>query len=628
MRFEVTFFILILRKNKGVVESSKTLVVFLSLTEKYKFMLKYSIFGLVSMLFSLSFSQSIKYNLKMPKPQNHYYHVEMEISDIKGAEVSVKMPIWAPGSYLAREFAKNVNLVKAHDTDGKDLPVSKVNKNTWKVSKCKGQKVTVAYEVYAFELSVRTSFLDLTHGFVSGSGVFMYVEGAKENKGKVEVFPHESFKVITTALKEDVDGIINDGSTLYNFENYDHLVDCPIEIGNQRLFSFEAAGVRHDVAMYSFGNFNIDALKKDMAKVVESATAIFGKNPNKEYTFIIHNVVNAQGGLEHTNSTVLSVNRWTYEGKEYLGFLKLVAHEYFHLWNVKRIRPIELGPFNYDEENYTSLLWVMEGFTSYYEKMILLRAGYYSQIDLLNSMFSSLNYVEGSTGSRVQSVSHASFDAWIKAYRPNENSRNTTMSYYSRGSVIAMMLDAKIIKKYDGNKNLDNFMQYVYANYYEKKNRGFSEAEFKKELEDFLGENMNQFYADYIDGTDIPNYNEIFSPLGLKVEYVGEPEASIGLSLTDSGGKTIVKAIRSNSAAEDAGISVNDEIIGFNGIRADKKSLDGYFKSVQVGEKIEVLFARDEQLFSTDIVVTAYEQPKFEYTINKNKEKLFNYWLR
>jgi predicted metalloprotease with PDZ domain len=311
-----------------------------------------------------------------------------------------------------------------------------------------------------------------------------------------------------------------------------------------------------------------------------------------------------------------------------LGFLKLVAHEYFHLWNVKRIRPIELGPFNYDEENYTSLLWVMEGFTSYYEKMILLRAGYYSQIDLLNSMFSSLNYVEGSTGSRVQSVSHASFDAWIKAYRPNENSRNTTMSYYSRGSVIAMMLDAKIIKKYDGNKNLDNFMQYVYANYYEKKNRGFSEAEFKKELEDFLGENMNQFYADYIDGTDIPNYNEIFSPLGLKVEYVGEPEASIGLSLTDSGGKTIVKAIRSNSAAEDAGISVNDEIIGFNGIRADKKSLDGYFKSVQVGEKIEVLFARDEQLFSTDIVVTAYEQPKFEYTINKNKEKLFNYWLR
>lgn len=630
IQFEVTFFILISIIKKRVIDTSKTLVVLLSLKEKYKFMLKYSIFALVSMLVSFSFAQNVKYNLKMPKPQNHYYNVEMEITDFKGTEVNVKMPIWAPGSYLAREFAKNVNLVKAYDNAGKELPVKKTNKNTWQVSQCKGQKITVKYEVYAFELSVRTSFLDLTHGFVSGSGVFMYVEGAKDNKGKVEVFPHESFKVITTALKEASEGLLKDGSTVYDFSNYDHLVDCPIEIGNQRSFSFEAAGVRHDVAMYGFGNYNIDTLKKDMAKVVESATAIFGKNPNKEYTFIIHNVVNAQGGLEHTNSTVLSVNRWTYEGKEYLGFLKLVAHEYFHLWNVKRIRPVEFGPFNYDEENYTSLLWVMEGFTSYYEKMILLRAGYYSQEDLLNSMFSSLNYVEGSTGSRVQPVSHASFDAWIKAYRPHENSHNTTMSYYSRGSVIAMMLDAKIIKKYKGKKNLDNFMQHIYAEYYEKKNRGFSESEFKKELEDFLGENMDKFYADYIDGTEIPNYDEVFSPLGLNVEYIGQPEASVGLSLSDSGGKTVVKAIRSNSAAEEAGISVNDEIIGCNGMRADKGSLDGYFKSVKVGETIEILFARDEQLYSTTIVVTSYEQPKFKYTINKSKnnEKLFNYWLR
>ena len=593
-------------------------------------MLKYSICFLVSMLVYTSFSQSVNYSLKMPKPQNHYYHVEMEISDVNSTEIDVKMPIWAPGSYLAREFAKSVNLVKAHDDAGNELSVKKVNKNTWRISKLKGQKLTVNYEVYAFELSVRTSFLDLTHGFVSGSGVFMYVEGAKNNSGHLRVFPHESFKTITTALKQDRELAVKDASTVYTFKNYDHLVDCPIEIGNQRLFSFNASGVNHDVAMYGFGNYNIETLKKDMAKVVESATAIFGKNPNKEYTFIIHNVVNAQGGLEHTNSTVLSVNRWTYTGKEYLGFLKLVAHEYFHLWNVKRIRPVALGPFNYDEENYTSLLWVMEGFTSYYEKMILLRAGYYTQTDLLRSMFSSLNYVEGSTGARVQPVSHASFDAWIKAYRSNENSHNTTMSYYSRGSVIAMMLDAMIIKKYEGSKNLDNFMQHIYATYYEQKNRGFSEGEFKQELEAFLGENMDQFYASYIDGTEIPDYNKIFSSVGLNVSYVGKPEPSVGLSLASSGGKAIVKAIRSNSAAEDAGISVNDEIIGCNGMRVDKASLDGYFKSVQVGEKIEILFARDEQLFSTDIVVTAYEKPKFNYTVSteKKRSKLFNYWLK
>jgi len=578
----------------------------------------------------MSFAQDVAYKLRMPKPQNHYYHVEMELNDVKSDEVNIKMPIWAPGSYLAREFAKHVNLVKAYDQNGKILAIKKTNKNTWKITRGKASKISVKYEVYAFELSVRTSFLDLTHGFVSGSGVFMYVEGCKAHKGTVEVFPHEVFSKITTALKPVGESVASDGSTKYSFEDYDHLVDCPIEIGNQKEFSFQAAGITHHVAMYNFGNYDIPTLKEDMAKVVHGATGIFAENPNKEYTFIIHNVVNAQGGLEHRNSTVLSVNRWTYEGDAYKGFLKLVAHEYFHLWNVKRIRPLELGPFNYDSENYTSLLWVMEGFTSYYEKMILLREGIYTKKEFLDKMFSSLNYVEGSTGSRIQPVSHASFDAWIKAYRPNENSRNTTMSYYSRGSVIAMILDSKIIQKYKGKKCLDDFMQLIYKKYYLKKGRGFSEQEFKNELASFIGENMDDFYAKYIDGTEIPDYNAQFSPIGLTVNYVGESKPSVGLSLSQSGGKTIVKGIRSNSAAEDAGLSVNDEIIGFNGLRADKSSLDSYFKGVETGEKINVLFSRDDELFSVEITVTEYERPKFKYEI-ASKEKtndLFEFWLR
>lgn len=593
-------------------------------------MFKYLISILLSLFFAISFAQDVNYSLRMPKPQNHYYHVEMELSNIKSKEVNVKMPIWAPGSYLAREFAKHVNLVKAYDENGKDLIVKKTDKNTWKVTRENASKITINYEVYAFELSVRTSFLDLTHGFVSGSGVFMYVEGCKAKSGTVEVFPHESFSKITTALEPVAESIASDGSVKYTFEDYDQLLDCPIEIGNQKEFSFQAAGITHHVAMYNFGNYNIPKLKEDMAKVVKGATSVFGENPNKEYTFIIHNVVNAQGGLEHRNSTVLSVNRWTYDGPKYKNFLKLVAHEYFHLWNVKRIRPVELGPFNYDSENYTSLLWVMEGFTSYYEKMILLKEGIYSKEEFLDKMFSSLNYVEGSVGSRVQPVSHASFDAWIKAYRPNENSSNTTMSYYSRGSVIAMMLDSKIIQKYKGKKSLDDFMQLIYNKYYLKKGRGFSETEFKTELSSFIGENMDDFYAKYIDGTEIPDYNAQFSPIGLNVAYVGESKPSVGLSLSQSGGKTIVKGIRSNSAAEDAGLSVNDEVIGFNGLRADKSSLDSYFDNVITGEKINVLFSRDNELYSVDIIVTEYEKPKFKYEISEaqSTKKLFEYWLR
>ncbi len=572
-------------------------------------------------------AQEVKYNLRMPKPQNHYYHVEMELSNFSEKEINIKMPIWAPGSYLAREFAKNVNLVKAFDGNGKALTVKKTNKNTWNIQKGNANKVVVKYEVYAFELSVRTSFLDLTHGFVSGSGVFMYVEGYKEKAGRVEVFPFEEFRVITTAMKVASDGVSNDGATTYVFENYDHLVDCPIEIGNQEEFFFTAAGVKHKVAMYNFGNYSIEKLKVDMAKVVEGATSVFGQNPNKDYTFIIHNVVNAQGGLEHRNSTVLSVNRWTYEGPKYIGFLKLVAHEYFHLWNVKRIRPVELGPFNYDEENYTSLLWVMEGFTSYYEKLILLRAGFYTEKQFIDKMWSSLNYVEGSVGARVQPVAHASFDAWIKAYRHNENSRNTTMTYYSRGSVIAMMLDAKIIKHCKGKESLDGFMQKIYKKYYEQKGRGFSESEFKKEIASFAGQNLDDFFAKYIDGTEIPDYNKEFAPLGLKVEYTGEAKPSIGLSIAESGGKVIIKGIRSNSSAEDAGLSVNDEIIGINGFRADKKSLDDYFKTVNKGDELSILISRDNQLYSVDLFVTEYERPSFKYSLSEDKQ-YYDFWLR
>jgi predicted metalloprotease with PDZ domain len=335
-----------------------------------------------------------------------------------------------------REFSKNVNLVKAFDEKGKEIQVQKKKKNTWAISTDGNKKIKVKYEVYSFELSVRTPFLDLTHGFVSGSGVFMYVEGYKDRKGTLEIVPHASFKTITTALPKVGMSVQKDGSQTFEFSNYDQLVDCPIEIGNQIVFDFMASGTKHTVAMYGEAYYDIDALKMDMAKVVDAETAIFGSNPNKDYVFIVHNVVDGQGGLEHTNSCVLSVNRWTYGGSEYRNFLNLVAHEYFHLWNVKRIRPIELGPFDYEQENYTTLLWVMEGFTSYYDELILRRAGYHTKEDMLGKIQSSVNYVEGSVGSRVQPVAHASFDAWIKAYRPTENSSNTSMTYYSRGTIL------------------------------------------------------------------------------------------------------------------------------------------------------------------------------------------------
>lgn len=578
----------------------------------------------------MSFGQTVNYTLGMSKPQNHYFEVEMELENFKEKEINLKLPVWAPGSYLIREFSKNINLVRAQDEKGKALEVEKVTKNSWKIVRNNAKKIIVNYEVYAFELTVRTSFLDLSHGFVSGSGVFMYVDGYKNLSGQLNILPHNEFKKITTSLEQVSESVATDGSFGFKFSNYDELIDCPIEIGNQVVFSFTAANVEHTVAVYGVGNYRVSDLQRDMAKIVESATAVFGENPNKKYTFIIHNVVNGQGGLEHSNSCTLSVNRWTYEGTDYTDFLSLVAHEYFHLWNVKRIRPQELGPFDYDQENYTSLLWVMEGFTSYYDKLLMLRAGFYTPEKFLSKLQGSINYVEGTIGSRVQPLAHASFDAWIKAYRTNENSSNTQMTYYSRGATMAALFDAMIIEKYDGEKCLDHFLQKLYEHYYKKLNRGFTDEEFKQELETFLGTELDVFFSNYIDGVMVPNYEEILSKIGVKVNVTTTEKSSFGANCEDLSGKLIVQTVKSNSSAENAGLSVNDEIIAFETFRVDKGAFDAFVSGLSAGDQFYLMISRDDivQVLTVEMQNALSSSYALELDNNESTLKRRSYWLR
>lgn len=575
--------------------------------------------------FSLTlFSFEVDYELGMSKPNSHYFEVEMLIHDVKDKYIDVKMPVWAPGSYLVREFAKSVNQVEAKDENGNALEVKKVTKNTWRIQTKGVKKVIVNYEVYAFELSVRTSFLDDSHGYINGTSVFMYVAGKKDFPGVLRIKPHGDFKKITTALP------FKEGTT-YTFKDYDQLVDCPIEIGNHETFEFDAAGVKHTVAMYGEGNYDIPTLKEDMAKIVEAETTIFGDNPNNNYVFIIHNITIPSGGLEHKNSTTLQVNRWTYSDQDYLGFLSLVAHEYFHLWNVKRIRPKALGPFNYDEENYTDLLWVMEGFTSYYDELVLRRAGFYSEDDYLNKLIGTMNYVENSPGNRVQPTAHASFDAWIKAYRPNENSLNTTMSYYSKGQLLAAMLDLYIIDKFKAKKSLDDFLQKLYADFYLAKDIGFTEEEFQKSLEDFLGESMDWFFAPYVYGTAVINYDKFFTNVGLKViDQNNTASPFLGVRTSQSGGKLIINNVYRNSSAEEYGLSANDEIIAVNGYRMDKGDFDAFIGTLSIGDTFHALISRDNLILEYDIVMG--QQQRFSFTVepifDTTTRANFDYWLR
>lgn len=543
----------------------------------------------------------INFEVSFTEPQAHYADVKMTINNINKNDVLVKMPVWAPGSYLVREFSKNVESF----TSSTDF--EKVTKNTWKLN-TKGKKsVTVSYRVYCFEVSVRTSLIDETHAFLSPTGIFLYVDGKLDQPSTVTVIPYKSWTKVSTGL-EPVAG----KKFTYYAKNFDLLFDSPIEVGNQDVFGFDAVGVKYEVAMVSGGNYDKERLKKDMTNIIEKETAIFGENPNKHYLFIVHNYSSGGGGLEHLNSTVLGATRDGYQNEKiYKSFLGLVAHEHFHLWNVKRLRPVALGPFNYDKENYTSNLWIAEGFTAYYDNLITERTKVISVDEYLKMIQADINAIDNSQGGKVQSLSDASFDAWIKYYRPNENSGNTTVSYYNKGSLIALMLDLTIIHKSEGKHSLDDAMRFAYNDFYKKKGRGYTDAEMKLVFEKYVGENLNQFYANYINGTKSLDINKYLNYAGLQLvdrtAITKQPYLGATISKTN---KTEIATVSRNSSAWDRGLNVNDQVLSINGVSTTDLLKD--VANLDPNKEAEFLVGRDGKVVK--IIV------KFKPSTSKNME--------
>ena len=545
----------------------------------------------------------IGFEVSFIEPQAHYAEVEMTISGLKKAYIDVKMPVWAPGSYLVREFSKSVEGFGA-STNGKVLKHEKVRKNTWRVYSGKADALKIKYRVYAFEVSVRTSFIDDTHAFLSSTGIFMYPDGLLKNPSTVKIVPYSGWTKVSTGL-EPVAG----KSFTYTAADFDVLFDSPIEVGNQDVFEFTASGVKHEVAMYGGGNYDKEKLKTDMAKIVEQGTAIYGENPNKHYTFIVHNFANGGGGLEHLNSTVLGASRNEYNNSEgYNGFLNLVAHEYYHLWNVKRMRPIALGPFDYENENYTTSLWVAEGFTAYYENKLMLRAGFITEAEFVSKLVTAVSNVSNIPGAQVQSVAEASFDAWIKLYRPNENSNNTTVSYYAKGEVVGILMDIAIAQATKGEKSLDHVMKAMYLQNKAQK-RGYTDAEFKALVEKVSGQDFTDFWNKYVNGTALPEYAKYFGYAGIKVvdELEGKSSPYLGVTSKKTEGRIFISAIVRNSAAWVDGLSVNDELISIDGtpIEAAVERMPA-ITGKKVGDVVVIRVARDGQLRDFKVTLKNY----------------------
>lgn len=530
----------------------------------------------------------ISYNVTFPEVQAHYVDIEMNIEHLNQSTLVLKMPVWTPGSYLVREFAKSVESFTV-STNGKEIPFVKTRKNWWSINTKGLNHVTIKYKVYCFEVSVRTAFVDISHAFLSTSGIFMYPEGMLNQPSTIHIVPFGGWDKVSTSL----DMVNNDPFTVHA-PNYDILFDSPIEVGNQDVFGFDAAGVHYQFAMYGGGNYDKEKLKVDVAKIVEQETAVYGENPNKHYVFIVHNYFRGGGGLEHLSSTVLGASRDAYgTPRGYQNFLSLVAHEHFHLWNVKRLRPIALGPFDYDNENYTTDLWIAEGFTAYYEDIILRHAKLIDADNYLGVMANDINQVENTPGKKIQSIADASYDAWIKAYRPTENSNNSTISYYSKGSVAAMLLDLEIINDSQTKYSLDDVMKYMYHEYYKNLKRGYTDAEFKKGLEKFSGKNLDDFYKKYVYGVADVDYNKYLGYAGYQLtdEAAGNNDPSLGIMTATIGGKIVVTNVLRDGTAWVDGINVNDEIVSVDGTPVT--DVNGILANKKVGDKLSITVNRD-----------------------------------
>jgi predicted metalloprotease with PDZ domain len=579
---------------------------------------------LLSITMAAKSQVKINFEVSFKEPQAHYAEVEMNMSGIATKPyVDVKMPVWTPGSYLVREFAKSVEGFVA-TAGGKTVKAEKVNKNTWRVYNAKTNAVKINYRVYAFEISVRTAFIDASHAFLSSANIFMYPAGMLKTPSTVKINPWGNWDKVSTGL-EPVAG----QKFTYTAPDFDILYDSPIEVGTQDVFEFTAAGVRHEVAMYGGGNYDKERLKVDMAKIVEQETAVFGENPNKHYTFIVHNYAQGGGGLEHLNSTVLGASRNAYGNERgYQGFLGLVAHEYFHLWNVKRLRPIALGPFDYDNENYTTNLWIAEGFTSYYPTKVMLRAGFSTQEGFLNSNLGTIGTVMNTPGAKINSAAESSFNAWINpAYRPSENANNTFISYYTKGQVVGLLMDLEIINATKGAKSLDDVMKAMYLQCKTLK-RGYTDAEFKAMVEKISGISFTNFWDKYVNGTVDVEYAKYFAYAGIDVVNENEGKSVPYLGVTPSrtatgAGKVIVGGVSRGSGAWNGGLNVNDEVLTVDGAPAEMMlERMSQITSKKVGDVVKISIVRDGLKKDLDITLTANPAVRFKSTINENATPL------
>ncbi len=570
---------------------------------------------------------NLNYLIEITNPSGHMVKVKI-VGEKKTNQKSLRLflPSWSPGSYLMREYSRNIRSFGVFSEKGERLFSSQVEKGIWEIDwdhkdlKNSCNKFYAEYEIYCHELTVRTSHVTIEHAFLHGPSYLMGVENQKIIEPVIEFKFPPVWAKITTGLKD----ISKERERfIYQASDYDELLDSPVEIGCHQTDGFRSGDKDHFLAFFGEPLPHDHKVKEDIKTIVDYIAGLMGEMPYDDYTIITHFLPNLYGGLEHLNSTVLQFNSLKFPNrKDYIMWLCLVSHEYFHTWNVKRIRPKELGPFNYTKEAYTKMLWLAEGLTSFVDELFVHRTGLTTIEEYLEQQKENLNRYLTIPGRRYHSLEDSSFNAWIKLYRPDENSINSTISYYLKGGIVFFALNVLLKEK---GKSIDDLLKKLWDSYKKNPLVGLEDHQVYQMVEEIAGIEVRDKFENMIVTTEELDIVAYLEKMGIAVEWDEEKKPWMGFNPKYENDRVFVGNVILDGPAYKSGLNAGDEIIAINGQRFLNKNMQESEKIFITNKNYSITISRDGYIHVKDF--TPENTPRKIKALKVNDEEIVKKYL-
>lgn len=570
----------------------------------------------------------IHYTLGMSKPYSHLLEVEVNVGKLPAAdrELDLVMPSWRTGRYVIFDFSGSVQEFSAVDENNKPLAWTKTDKETWRIERKNASAVAARYRIYANEFGERTKGLNDEHAFVDPATTFMFIKKYDKSPMTLTIVPYGNWHV-TTGL----DAVSGKENT-FMAPKYEYFADCPIEIGNQKDFSFEVDGKRHTLMIYGEGNWDEKKMIPDLTKLVKANKEFWGRLPYDRYIFMLEVSPSMGGGTEHINSTIMQTRPFGFKSPDgYRGFLGLVSHEYFHTWNVKQLRPKGITPYDFTQEGYVKELWIAEGTTSYYGPLLMVRLGMMTPEEFLGYVASGAQGDRMRPGNKVQSVTESSYDAWVKFWRGRQNAYNSESDYYDKGSHISLLLDLQIRELSKNTHSLDDVMRVMFERF--PLGKGYAVDDFEKVSGEMAGTSLHGFFEEYVHGTTPIPWEHFLGYAGLELEKKDSvPKPWLGLMTSDQGNQTRISNIVAGSPAYDAGLNVGDEVLALNTFKVHTGDLNNRISEMKDGDKATLTVFRDDRIREFSVALRNQDVPAYKVVKVGNptdlQKKIYEGWLK